>query len=143
MKKENLINFIKGMSIIFIIQYFCTFLLKFLKISFPAPILGIILLFVLLKTNIVKEKDIKLFCEFILKYMILFFIPLFVGITTYLDVISQNFLAIMMTIFLTTTFVIVLVGVFVENLIKFNRFLRFKKRKKECWWIIVSVFSLH
>ena len=62
-----------------------------------------------------------------LKNMILFFIPIFVGIMTYTDLISKNFLAIIMTIFITTTLVIVVVGLFSYNVIKYQRLRRMKK----------------
>jgi hypothetical protein len=78
--EEKILNFLFGMLIIFCIQYLCIFILKILNITFPAPILGIIVLFILLKLDIIKENWIEDFCNFILKYMILFFIPMFVGI---------------------------------------------------------------
>ena len=120
-------NFLIGLGIIFAVLYLCKFLLEVLNISFPAPILGIIILFVLLKIGIIKENWIEKFCNFMLKNMILFFIPIFVGIITYTDLISKNFLAIIMTIFITTTLVIVIVGLTSYNIIKFQRLKRMKK----------------
>ena len=96
-------------------------------ITFPAPILGIIILFTLWKIGVIKENWIEDFCNFMLKNMILFFIPIFVGIMTYVDIISKNFLAIIMTIFITTTLVMVVVGLFSYNVIKFQRLKRMKK----------------
>lgn len=125
MKKT--INFTIGLLIIFAVLYASKFILSLIKIAFPAPILGIILLFVLLKIGIIKENWIEEFCNFMLKNMILFFIPIFVGIITYTDLISKNFLAIIMTIFITTTLVIVVVGLTSYNIIKFQRLKRMKK----------------
>ena len=84
-------NFIFGFGIIFFILYASKFILDITHIAFPAPILGIIILFILLKTKIIKETWIESFCNFMLKNMILFFIPIFVGIITYTDIISKNF----------------------------------------------------
>ncbi len=130
--KNKIKNFLKGIILIFLVQFFSYFILKLLKIPFPSAILGIIILFFLLKFKIIKEIWIKDFCNFLIKNMILFFIPFFVGIVCYSDIILKNFWAIILTIFLTTTFVIVFVGLFVENVVKFTRLLKFKKRKKKC-----------
>ena len=114
-------NFILGGAIIFSIQFICTYLLKILNFPFPAPVLGLIVLFILLKTKIIKETLVKDFCKFLLKYMILFFVPLFVGLVSYFDLIRENFYAIIFTIIVTTTLIIAFVGLFVENIIKFSR----------------------
>lgn len=124
---KKIFNFLIGGLIIFSIQYFCIYLLKFLHIAFPAPILGIIILFILLKTGIVKENLIKDFCNLLLKYMILFFIPLFVGIISYADLIAKNFWAIIITIFITTTLVIISVGLYTYHMTKFKRFINIKR----------------
>lgn len=120
-------NFILGLGIIFLILYLSKFILNLAHIVFPAPILGIIILFSLLKIGVIKENWVKDFCNFMLQNMILFFIPIFVGIIGYQDVILKNFLAITMTIIITTTLVIVVVGLFSYNVIKYQRLRRMKK----------------
>ena len=120
-------KFILGSGIIFSILYLSKFILNLAHVTFPAPILGIIILFSLLKIGIIKENWIEDFCNFMLKNMILFFIPIFVGIITYTDIISKNFLAIAMTIIITTTLVMVSVGLFTYNVIKYQRLKRMKK----------------
>ena len=124
---KKVINFTIGLGIIFGVLYFAKFILELAKITFPAPILGIIILFALLKIGLIKENWIEDFCNFMLKNMILFFIPIFVGIITYTDLISKNFLAIIMTIFITTTLVMIVVGIFSYNIIKYQRLKRMKK----------------
>lgn len=127
---KKILNFLFGMLIIFCIQYFCVFVLKILNITFSAPVLGIIILFVLLKLKIIKEDWIKDFCDFILKYMILFFIPMFVGIVNFKNELEQNFLPIILTIIITTTIVMVVVAIFIENMIKIKRLNYLRKAKK-------------
>ncbi len=127
---KKILNFMVGALIILIIQYLCTIILRALNITFPAAVLGIIVLFLLLKLNIIKEDWIKDFSEFILKYMILFFIPLFAGVIAYYDIISKNLSAIIATIFITTTLVMVSVGLIVENVVKFRRLFNIRKSQK-------------
>lgn len=126
MKKS--FNFILGALIIFAILYLSKFVLNCLNLAFPAPILGIMLLFLLLELKIIKEELIKDFCEFILKYMILFFVPAFVGVINYADIVSKNIWVILAAILLTTPIIIIFVGLFTENSIKFYRYFRLKKR---------------
>ena len=128
---KKIFNFLLGLLIILSILYFCDFLLKMFKISFPAPILGIIVLFLLLKTSVIKENLIKDFCDFILKYMILFFIPVIVGLVDYFDILKSNLFPILMTIFITTALAIIVVGLFVDNAIKFQRLYKIKKGVKK------------
>ena len=127
---SKFLHLILGGIIIFSIQFFSSYILKLLNIPFPAPVLGLIVLFVLLKTKIIKESWVKDFCKILLKYMILFFIPLFVGLVSYFDLIKDNFYAIVFTIVLTTTLIIISVGLFVENVIKFVRLKRIKNIKR-------------
>ena len=128
---KKIFDFIIGAIIVLGILYLSIFILKTLKIGFPAPILGIIILFILLKSKIIKENLIKDFCNFMTKYMILFFIPMFVGMINRFDIISQNLIPILATIFITTFFVIVLVGLFTYNAIKYTRLIRLKRGQKQ------------
>lgn len=128
---KKVVNFTYGSIIVFAILYFCAFVLQLCKITFPAPILGIVVLFVLLKTKIIKEESVKDFCEFMLKYMILFFIPALVGIVAYKEIIYKNLYPILITVFITTTLIIVFVGLFVYNVIKYQRFFNIKKGTKK------------
>ncbi len=128
---KKIFNFLIGLLLVFAVLYFCQIFLQLLKINFPPTILGIMVLFFLLKSKIIKEELVEDFCQFILKYMILFFIPIFVGTMNYYDIISQNLLAILATLFVTTTLVIVTVGLFTYNAIKFQRLYDLKKRLKK------------
>ena len=101
------------------------------KLKYPAPIFGIILLFIFLKIGLIKENWIKDFCEFIIKHMILFFIPMFVGIMVYQDLITKNFLNFFLIIVLTTSITGISVGLFIENIIKYKRLKKLKEAKND------------
>lgn len=124
---KKILNFTVGLIIIFLILYLSKWVLSIFNIAFPSALLGIIILFIMLKTGVIKENWIKDFCDFMLKYMILFFIPIFVGVVDYFEIISKNLVAILATIFITTTLVIVVTGLFTYNVIKFQRLKRMKK----------------
>ena len=75
------------------------FLTALLESSFPAPLLGMVLLLVLLLTGLVKEQHLKPTASPLLNYMPLFFISAGVGIIEHLGLISQNW-PLLLTIFI-------------------------------------------
>ena len=127
---KKIVNFILGIVIIFLVEYFSIWVLKLLKIQFPHAVFGIIILFFLLQTKIIKEEWVEEFSNFITKYMILFFIPIFVGVISYKNLILDNLLIILTTIFLTTTLIIVFTGLVVENIIKYKRLQKIRRKTK-------------
>ena len=127
---KKILKFLFGALIIFCIQFFSICILKYAKISFPAPIFGIVILFLLLKLKLIKDEWIKEFCDFVLKYMILFFIPMFVGIIKYKEILVQSYLPIVLTIIITTPIVMICVALFIENAIKFKRLHNIRKVAK-------------
>ncbi|MBQ4078799.1 CidA/LrgA family protein [bacterium] len=105
--------------------------MKFSNIPFPAPILGIIVMFLLLQLNFLKREWIKDICDCILKYMPLLFVPLAVGIITYYGVIEKNLIPILINVVVTTTLTLLLTAIFVENVIKFVRLQKMRKLKND------------
>ena len=63
--------------------------------------------------------------------MPLLFVPLFVGIISYYGIIEKNLIPILVNIVLTTTLVLILTALFVENVIKFVRLHNIRKTKNE------------
>lgn len=120
-----------GFLILCFIQYVCNAFVKLIGIPFPAPILGIIVLFLLLQLNVIKRDWIKDICEFILKYMPLLFIPLAVGIVSYYGMIEKNLVPILINVIGTTTLTLLLTAIFVENVIKYIRLQRMRKIKND------------
>ncbi|MCM1010569.1 MAG: CidA/LrgA family protein [Fusobacterium sp.] len=119
-----------GFGILILLQFISNLIINILPIKFPAPILGMVILVILLQAKIIKEEWIKNICELLLKHMALLFIPLFVGIIVYFDLIKTNILPILIAIFLITTLIMVFTALFVETIIKFTRLARMKKGGK-------------
>ncbi len=107
-----------GFIILLIIQFFSNCLIKFLHISFPSPLLGMVILAVLLYFEIIPKKLMKNISDLLLANMALFFIPLFVGIISYSQLIKQNLLPIILTIVCTTFFTMLITAFVVEYIIK-------------------------
>lgn len=130
MTKRDIKSLILGFAILVILQFISNFIINISPVKFPAPILGMVFFVILLQTKIIKEEWIKEICELLLKHVALLFIPLFVGIIVYFDLIKTNLLPILLAIFLITTLIMVFTALFVETIIKFTRLSKMKKGGK-------------
>lgn len=77
-------------------------LLYILNFSFPPAVLGMGILLLVLKLNIVSLKQCEAVGALLLKYFPLFFIPAGVGIIQHLDLIKDNLLLIVFSILTAT-----------------------------------------
>ena len=128
---KEFLYFILGFLILFAFYYISYFIVNKLHLPTPAAILGLILFTVFLTEGIIKEKWVKSACDFLINNMAMFLVPIFCGLLAYKSLLAKNWLAIFIVIFITTTVVIVSVGLFVEWGIKFLRLNKVKTRKSE------------
>lgn len=73
-----------------------------LPFSFPASVIGMILLFILLAFRMLKVEHIREKSDFLLSNMAFFFIPAGVSIINYFDVLKGNVGKLLLICFLTT-----------------------------------------
>lgn len=73
-----------------------------LPFSFPASVIGMILLFILLTFRVLKVEHIREKSDFLLSNMAFFFIPAGVSIINYFDVLKGNVGKLLLICFLTT-----------------------------------------
>ena len=91
----------------------------------PGSIIGMILLFILLKAKVVKLESINEVSNFFLDNMAIFFIPAGVSLIKSLDLISDNVFVLLITIFISTIIVMYVTGKLVDIMIN--------KKSKENW----------
>ncbi len=73
-----------------------------LPMTFPASVISLILLIVLLLTGVVKEKHISRCADFITGHMSFFFVPSCIGIMQYFDLIVPQIVPFLLVTALTT-----------------------------------------
>lgn len=83
---------IKQIGIIFLICWLSLVIEAVLPFSFPASIIGLVLLLVCLLTGILKIEHVQEKSDFLLSNMAFFFIPAGVSIINYLDVLKNSLL---------------------------------------------------
>ena len=95
---------------------------EFLESSFnlpiPGNILGMIILFVLLYTKIVKVDNISSITDFLLDHLAFFFIPAGVGLMTSIGIIEATWLQLLVVCLSTTTIIIASTGIIVQVISK-------------------------
>ena len=120
----KIFKIIIGFLIIITIQFISNYIVKFTHLPMSGAILGLIIFTVLLKYKIINKKYVEDCISLILNYMPLLFIPLFVGIISYYNVIEHDLLKLAFIIILSTLFVLVLTALTVETIIKYVKLLK-------------------
>lgn len=91
--------------------------MHFIDGQFPAPILAMLFLLVLLLTGIVKQHHVAPCASPLLNFMPLFFIPAGVGFIEYLAIINSHW-AFLITVIISVPLTSVLLIAFIINRIK-------------------------
>lgn len=89
-----------------------------LPFAFPASVISMVLLMVLLMTGVVKERQIRTVSHFFVVNMGLFFVPALVGTLAYTDVLSAQLIPFLAVTFLTTPVVYLVTAWSVQLLMK-------------------------
>lgn len=89
-----------------------------LNLPIPGNILGMIILFILLCTNIVKVDNINTITNFLLDHLAFFFIPAGVGLMSSIGIIKSTWLQLLIVCLSTTTIIIASTGIIVQAMSK-------------------------
>lgn len=118
---KKVFDFTRGILILLSFYFLSCGLLHLIRIQFPPTILGLILLAAALILGIIKESWIKTSSEWLINNMAMFLLPFIAGLVAYQTMIIKNLLPILLVIFITTSAIIVLTGLFIEYGIAFLR----------------------
>lgn len=129
-KTEDFLYLILGFTILIAFYYASYCIVKLLHVTLPPAILGLILFSIALIQGIIKEKWIKSACEILMNNMAMFVVPLFCGLIVYKSILAKNWLAVFIVIFVTTSLIIVLTGLFTEWGIKLLRLNKIKEPER-------------
>ncbi len=100
--------------IILIICFIGEVLNKVVHVPLPGSIIGMILLFILLITGVIKLEMIDEISKFLLDHLAFFFIPSGVGLLAYFGILSRNLIPILVICLVTTVLVMVVTGLTVQ-----------------------------
>ena len=102
---------------------------KLLNLPVPGSIIGMILLFVLLTSNIIKVEKVENLANFFLDHLAFFFIPASVGLMTSFASLRSSIFKIILLCILTTIIVISVTGLTVQFICNRKSIKEVKKNK--------------
>lgn len=114
-------------GIIFAVCWLSQLVEAVIPFAFPASVIGMIILFALLASGILKVSHIQEKSDFLLSNMAFFFIPAGVSIINYFDVLKSTALQLVVICLITT---VITFGVTAAS-VRFTLFLMNKVRKGE------------
>ena len=97
-----------------------------LPVTFPASVISMVLLMVLLLTGVVKDRHIQTASHFLVANMAFFFLPSFVGLLEHIELLKSQAVPILVIVGLTTPVVYLITGWTVRLLM-----LRHRNRKED------------
>jgi holin-like protein len=87
---QNIVKTIGQLVILWLIYYISTWAVEFLHLPLPGSVLGMLILFALLSTGILKEEWLSLGANPLLKHLSFFFIPIAVGLMDWGELFTQK-----------------------------------------------------
>jgi len=109
---------LQGFGMLLLLQWLATLVITWLGISFPAPLLGMLLLFLFLKFKIIPLSIVEGICDVLISKMGLLFVPAAVGIILYLNLLKTELWAWLATVVLGSLCILLGTAKFTELLIK-------------------------
>lgn len=104
----------------FFIIYLCLFagrgIETLLPVAIPGSILGMLLLFALLASQLLPVHWVKPGCHLLIRYMALLFVPISVGVMNDMDILTAQFAPIVLSCIVSTLIVLVTVGLISQRL---------------------------
>ncbi len=98
----------------FILIYACLYLgngiAALLPMSIPGSIIGMLVLFLLLSTQLVPAQWVKPGCHLLIRYMALLFVPIGVGVMQYAELLRTQFEPVVISCTVSTLIVLVTVS---------------------------------
>ena len=108
----------KQFLIILVINFAGVIIQNIFNLPLPGTILGMLILFVLLWTKVLKVESIEKVCDFLILNMIIFFLPPAVELLEYMALLKTGFLKIIILLIATTVITMIVTGKTVDFCIK-------------------------
>lgn len=119
--KDKFIYLIIGFLILIALQYTGGLIAQLMGLKFPSALMGMILFALLLHFKILPERLIEHACKLLLDKMVLFFVPIFVGIVLYFDLIAKNIIPILSSIVISTLITMIATAIIVDFIVERNQ----------------------
>ena len=134
--RKKVFLLLRSFAILYLMLFAGEWLAELLPVGVPGSILGLLLLFFGLTTQVIKVEWIMFGAELLIRYMAVLFVPVSVGIIKYSDLLVSQANALLIPNIVSTCVTLVLIGFLGDYLFSLNSFARLlrkvlKKRAKE------------
>ena len=110
-KTLNIIwQYLRAFVLIYACLYAGIFIASLLPVTIPGSIIGMLILFALLASQILPSTWVKPGCHLLIRYMALLFVPIGVGVMQYYDQLTKQFGPIVVSCFVSTLIVMLVVA---------------------------------
>lgn len=103
-------KYIRAIVLIYLSLFAGNAIASLLPVAIPGSIIGMLILFALLSSQILPAKWVKPGCQLLIRYMVLLFVPIGVGVMQYYDQIIDALGPLVVSCLLSTLLVFVVVG---------------------------------
>lgn len=118
LKVKNVIKFISQLFILWFLYIASEWIVEWLELPIPGNVLGMMLLFGLLLTGVIKLEWIDEASSFLLKHLLFFFIPITVGLMTLGSIFIQNGMSLIVILIVSSAIGMVVTGALSQLLAK-------------------------
>ncbi|WP_114193682.1 CidA/LrgA family protein [Edaphovirga cremea] len=103
-------QFIRAFALIYLCLFLGNAISALLPITIPGSIIGMLILFALLSSQILPPKWVKPGCHLLIRYMALLFVPIGVGVMSYYDQLRSQFGPLVVSCAVSTLIVMLVVA---------------------------------
>ncbi|WP_431223044.1 CidA/LrgA family protein [Serratia sp. L9] len=103
-------KYLRAIVLIYLSLFAGNAIAALLPVTIPGSIIGMLILFALLSSQILPAKWVKPGCHLLIRYMVLLFVPIGVGVMKYYDQIVEDLAPLVVSCLLSTLLVFVVVG---------------------------------
>ncbi|MEY4475134.1 MAG: hypothetical protein RL248_901 [Pseudomonadota bacterium] len=103
-------QYLRAFAIIYLCLWVGKTLALLLPMAIPGSIIGMLILFALLASQILPSIWVKPGCHILIRYMALLFVPIGVGVMQYYDQLTRQFGPIVVSCFVSTLIVMLVVA---------------------------------
>ena len=115
---KNALKIIVQVFLLWVIYYLSTWIVFLLQLPIPGTVLGMIILFTLLSTGVIKEEWLSAAANPLLKHLSFFFIPLAVELMQWGDLFMQKGSLLFIPLVVSILVALLTTGAIVQQLLK-------------------------
>jgi len=118
----KIVNVVLQIGLLYLIFLLGSWIQKTLNLFIPGSIIGMLILFILLSSRIVKQEWIEKGSVLLIKYLPLLFLPVTVGIISFPELFNLKGILLIFVILVSTALVMISTGMLSQRLLRKRRY---------------------